>query len=337
MSRTGVEAKPAWGTVPAGVRERVSEALGAPVVRGVRVWGGYSPTPTFRLLLADGRRAFFKGTNASSDAFPRHALLQEERFYREVSPLIGAYVPAFYGACWHEDDWHVLLLEDVGPRTMPPWQPATTRRLAHAYAGFHASTLGADLPDWMLRPQQSMPRVSWEAIAEESDGLREIASLARGHSRAALSWLRTALPLLSRLADATAAAPGPYALLHSDTRSDNLRFRGERLVLFDWPFAEAGRPELDVAAFAQTVTVEGGVDPETFVGWYAERLPLDADALDAAIAWMIAFFAGIAWRPDLPGLPRLRRFQRQQLAVLVAWGARRLRLPEPTWIAALDL
>jgi thiamine kinase-like enzyme len=143
--------------------------------------------------------------------------------------------------------------------------------------------------------------------------------------------------MLSQLTDAAPAVPGPYALLHSDTRSDNLRFSRGRLALFDWPFAEAGRPELDVAAFAQSVSIEGGVDPETFVAWYAERLSLDAAALDAMIAWLVAFFAGLAWLDDPPGLPRLRRFQRQQLAVLLAWATRRLRLPNPTWLPALTV
>ncbi len=335
MSRTGVEAKPAWRTVPAVVRDGVRATLGSPVLRGVRVWGGYSPTPTFRLLLADGRAAFLKATNAASDDFPRRALTQEERVYRELSPLIGPWAPRFYGT-FHHADWHVLLLEDLGPRTMPPWPPTTTRRLAHAYAAFHASTLGVELPAWLQRPQQSMPRVSWERVVEESDDLHTVADLAAGHSPAALAWLRDASPLLSRLTAAAAAAPGPYALLHSDTRSDNLRFRRGRLSLFDWPFAEAGRPELDVAAFAQSITVDGGVDPETFVAWYAERLALDAEALDTAIAWLIAFFAGLAWQPDIPGLPRLRPFQRQQLAVLLAWAGRRLRLPDPTWLPAFS-
>jgi hypothetical protein len=335
MSRTGVEAKPAWSAVSPAVRQRVRDLLGAPVTRGVRVWGGYSPTPTYRLRLGDGRVAFFKGTNAASDDFPQRALDIEERVYRELRDLIGLWSPRFYGSFRH-DDWHVLLLEDVGPKTMPPWPLATTRRVAYAYAAFHASTLGADFPVWLPRPAASLPRVSWSHVVEYSDDLHAVAALATGHVKAAHTWLRAASPLLSRLTDAAPAVAGPYALLHSDTRSDNLRFVRGRLARFDWPFAEAGRPELDVAAFAQSITVEGGVDPETFVAWYAEHLPVDADTLDAMIAWLVAFFAGLAWLDDLPGLPRLRRFQRQQLAVLLGWVARRLRLPDPAWLGALD-
>jgi hypothetical protein len=335
MSRTGVEQKLAWRSVPVEVRGRVSRALGAEVARGVRVWGGYGPTPTYRLLLADGRRAFFKGTNSASNEFMRRALVREERVYRELARAIGPWAPRFYDA-FARGEWHVLLLEDLGPRSVPPWRPETTRRIAHAYAAFHEATLGRGLADWLPRPHQTLPRVTWRRIAAESDGLRAVAALAVGREDEALDWLRAALPLLSRLADTAAEIPGPYALLHGDTRSDNLRFIDGRLALFDWPSAEVGRPELDLAAFAQSIAVDGGPDPERFVAWYGERLAVDGDVLDAMIAWLAAFFADLAWRPEIPGLPRLRRFQRQQLAVVLAWAACRLHLAEPRWASSLD-
>lgn len=334
MPRSGSEPKPPWQSVPPTVRLRVRELLGASVVRGTRTWGGYGPTPTYRLLLSDGRRAFFKGTNAGSNEFARRALISEERVYRELSGLIGPWAPALYGV-FRYDDWHVLLLEDAGPATVPPWRPRLTRQIAHAYADFHAATLGKALPAWLPGPNVSLPRYTWERVAAESDSLRKIAAMARSHDADAEKWLLAALPLLSRLADTAGAIPGPYALLHGDTRSDNLRFAGGRLYLFDWPSAEAGRPEFDVVAFAQSTAVEGGDDPERFMAWYTERQPLRSDVVDAAVSWLAAFFADLAWRPDIPGLPRLRRFQRQQLAAVLAWAARRLDLPEPTWIAPL--
>ncbi len=79
MARAGVEVKPPWRRVPQPVRRKVAEALGAPVARAQRVWGGYAPTPTFRLALAVGRRAFFKDTNHTSNDSSRYALAVEER------------------------------------------------------------------------------------------------------------------------------------------------------------------------------------------------------------------------------------------------------------------
>jgi hypothetical protein len=57
MPRTGVEEKLPWRSVPTAVRQGVQQALGSPVALGRRVWGGYGPTPTFRLVLAVEVRA----------------------------------------------------------------------------------------------------------------------------------------------------------------------------------------------------------------------------------------------------------------------------------------
>jgi hypothetical protein len=140
MPRTGLEAKLPWKRVPQTVRQQVEAALGEPVTRAARVWGGYGPTPTYRLLLADGRRAFFKGTFHDSNEFMKHALQIEERVYADLSATLGRWMPQLYAAL-HHDDWHVLLLEDLGPQSVPPWTPEKTRQIAHALADYHLSTL----------------------------------------------------------------------------------------------------------------------------------------------------------------------------------------------------
>ncbi|MGH2366178.1 MAG: hypothetical protein ACRDGF_04795 [Chloroflexota bacterium] len=89
------------------------------MARAERVYGGYSPTPTFRLRLADGRRAFFKGSISGDNPFAEEALRREERVYRELGHLIGPWAPAFLGSL-ALDGWHALLLEDLGPRSVPP-------------------------------------------------------------------------------------------------------------------------------------------------------------------------------------------------------------------------
>lgn len=335
MSRQGIEAKLPWSQVPAPVRRLVEEIAGERVARGARVWGGYGPTPTYRLRLADGRGLFFKGICQDSNSFTRRAFEREERVYRELSELMTPWAPCLHGVITHEE-WRALLLEDVGPKSAPPWTPTLARSAAQDFAAFHASTLGQDLPDWLPRFQQSVADVSWEAVARESDELRLVAGLAGERADDALAWLQLALPRLAKAAGAAGAIPGPYALTHNDVRSDNLRVTHGRLRLFDWPFAEMGFPEFDLAEFAQSVAVDGGPEPERVVTWYGERLRVRGEALDAAVSWLAAFFANLAWRPDVPALPRLRWFQRQQLRVTLGWAAQRLSLPEPGWVLALD-
>ncbi len=330
MSRTGIEAKLAWKHVPQAVRQQVDAALGAPVVRATRIWGGYGPTPTYRLVLADGHRAFFKGTYQDSNDFAKHALHVEERVYREIGPQIKAWMPELHAA-FHYEDWHVLILEDLGPRSVPPWPPAKTRAITHALAAFHRSSLGSQPPAWLPQPDEELSRLNWPQTIQESGELQYIAALAGEEAPQALAWLQRMSPTIEHMMKQPALSEGPYAILHGDIRSDNLRFVGGRLYLFDWPSISIGRPELDMVAFAQSVTIEGGPLPEQVMAWYGEQFAVNPGAVESALAWWLTYFADRAWRPAIPGLPRLRRFQAQQLATLLFWAARQWSLPSPEW------
>lgn len=298
----------------------------------MRVWGGYGPTPTYRLRLADGRKAFFKAVWPESDDFPRSAFIHEEQVYRELGDLIAPWAPAFLGA-FQADGWQVLLLEDLGPKSAPPWTLPIARGVSRAFGDFHQTTSGIPLPPSVRPPAVYLRNMSlrWDTLTE-SDRLRSIASLAGDRADEALRWLEAAAPTLSEAGRALLEVPPPYALLHGDLRSDNLHWASGRLRLFDWPSVGIGPPEYDIAAFAQAVTGEDGPDPERIMVWYAEHAPVRPDALDASVAALAGYFADGSWQPDLPALPRLRRWQRRQLQVTLAWAARRLRLPEPGWL-----
>ena len=336
MSRLGAEPKPTWQQVPRAVRRETERALGAPVRRALRVWGGYAPSATFRLFLADGRRAIFKGVHAGSTDYLRTVLRNEERVYRELGPFISPWAPAFYGAL-RLANWHALLLEDVGRARVPPWTERQVRLALRDYAAFHASTLGRrDLPGWLSRRQHHGFGLTWQRLqsAAQPGGVDSLASLAGPRSGEALAWLNHHLPRLRTAAEGLARVGAPYALLHFDTRSDNLRLSGGgRLRLFDWPYACLGPPEFDVAAFVQSIAAEGGPEPERSINWYAESIRVREAAIDASIAALAGYFAWQAWQPPLPGLPRLRWVQRQQLRSSLAWCSRRLGLPEPEWVA----
>ncbi len=336
MSRTGIEPKLPWKQVPPAIRQHVALALGAPVTRAIRIWGGYGPTPTYRLVLQDGRSAFFKGTCQDSNEFMKAALVAEERVYRDLSPALGHWMPQLYATFQHEE-WHVLLLEDLGPQSVLPWSPRRTRAITHALAAFHQSSLGAHLPAWLpsYEEDEDFAQETWRRTVQESLEFRRIAALAGEEAPQALRWLQQISPTIEGVMQQPALTQGPYALLHGDLRSDNMHFQQGQLRLVDWPSITLGRPEWDMVAFAQTVTVEGGPTPEQVMSWYGERFPVNANAVECALAWWLTFFAYRAWQPEVPGLPRLRRFQRQQLAVLICWAARHWSFPSPEWVKQL--
>lgn len=332
MSRSGAEPKPPWSAVPREVKDDVARILESPVARAARVYGGYAPSATFRMTLQDGRPAFFKGVNASSNEYMRSALPREERVYRGL-PEIRPWAPVFLGS-FKRLDWHVLLLEDLGPQTMPPWSPAKARRSARSFARFHESTQGHALPRWLSRKEHHDFAGLWRSLAESGD-LAKTAALARRRADEAREWLDVALPPLRESAERLTRLRLPHCLIHFDTRSDNVRLQGEQLRIFDWNFASVGPHEMDAAAFAQATEAEGGPSVERTMGWYAEVMPLRESHLDASVAGIAGYFADRAWRPPIPGVPRVRAFQRRQLKVSLAWAARRLALPDPTWLAAV--
>jgi phosphotransferase family enzyme len=329
------EPKPAWSAVPLGVRREAERRLRSRVTRATIAYGGYAASATFRLRLANGRRAFFKAAYppppGSAAIFPIH---DEEKRYRALAPIVGRWMPTQLGS-FESERWHVLLMEDLGPATIPPWSPAKARAAARSYAGFHRATLGKALPRWLSRTEHGGFGVYWDRLAKSGE-LDGTASLAGRHADDAREWLDVALPVLRETERDLVRARRPFAVLHFDTRSDNIRLLGDRLVMFDWPFASVGPPEFDLAAFAQTIPAEGGPEPEAVLAAYVDVLPLRARELDGSIAGIAGYFADRSWRPPLPGLPRLRSIQRRQLKATLAWAARRFALPEPRWLAAVE-
>ena len=319
--------------MPREVKDDVARLLGSPVARAARVYGGYAPSATFRLILADGRPAFFKGVSASSNDYMRDALPREERVYRELGRFIHPWAPRFFGS-FKRRDWHVLLLEDVGPKTMPPWSPAKARRSARSFAKFHASTHGRPLPRWLSRTGHHELAGLWRSLSDSGE-LAKTAALARRRVAEAREWLDVALPLLRQTAERLVRLRAPHSLVHGDTRSDNTRLQGEQLRMFDWNFAGVGPHEFDAAGFAQATEAEGGPSAERTMDWYAEVMPIRDTYVDASVAGIAGYFADRAWRPPIPGVPRVRAFQRRQLVVSLAWAARRLDLPEPRWLAGV--
>jgi Ser/Thr protein kinase RdoA (MazF antagonist) len=288
------------------------------------------------LYLADGRRAFFKGVYPLPEGSAvRWSLEEEERVYQLIGHLVTPWAPAYYGSITRQG-WHALVIEAVPGDRMPPWSGDRARRAVRSYAEFHRSTLDVDLPEWLPRDHHLEFAGFWQAITSDSDALDRLVLLPhdKGDQRAARGWLANHAGSLTQIEGGLAKAER-FALLHFDTRSDNIRLDGDTLRIFDWPFACAGPPEFDFAAFAQSVASEGGPTPEEQVGWYGAVLPLDQEALSASIVAIAGYFAHRGPMPDLEGLPRLRSVQRRQLKAALPWAARRLGLPPPEWLASV--
>jgi hypothetical protein len=302
------------------------------VSRAARVWGGYGPSPTYRLRLDDGRLAFLKAAWPGSNEFQRRAHQQELRVYRELSGLITPWAPGFLGD-FDQGEWRIMLLEDLGPKSAPPWTPGLVRAVARGLAAFHLSTLDTDLPLWLPRLEQHRVVTAqlWSG-ASATEQFEALAGLAGAKAAEARRWLHDCIPALSESAAGMLGASEALCFMHLDVRSDNLRVVSGQLRLFDWPHVGVGVPEFDAAAWAQTVEVEGGPGVETVMGWYGDHIDVRKDVLTSAVASISGYFANHSWQPEIPGLPRVRDFQRVQLQMTLRWAAERLGLPRPEWV-----
>jgi thiamine kinase-like enzyme len=106
------------------------------------------------------------------------------------------------------------------------------------------------------------------------------------------------------------------SLTHTDVRSDNLCFVGERVVLVDWNWTRRGHPSADLAFWLPSLETEGGPPPETI-------LP-DSGSFAAVLS---GYFASRAGCPIIPDAPLVRKVQLEQLLSALPWAVRALGLP----------
>jgi hypothetical protein len=276
-------------------RVALTERLGAKPLHRI-LGGGYTLMEHWLVELPDGTRAFAK---VAVDEPTAGFLRDEHRIY---SALEAPFLPQIQG--WSDDGARpILLLEDLtGAHWPPPWHPGDIDAVLESLGDLHSAT-----------PPDGLPRLSWDDLNTWHQVEADPASfLALGLCSA--DWLESAL---HELIQASERCPlGGEALLHLDTRSDNICLRGGRALLVDWNWASVGNPRVDVAFWLPSLFHEGGPPP-------TEVLP-DAGDLTAVVS---GFFAAVAGRPPPAGAPTVRSLQLAQLQVALPWAVEVLGLP----------
>lgn len=281
--------------------ERIRRAAGRAVVEAVRVHRGYSNNRRWLARLDDGRTVFVK----HADDEPGAAWLRREhQVYRHL-PV--PFLPQLLG--WDDDgELPVLVLEDLSDAS---WPPPWTREQIDAVLGTLADLSGRPPIEGMPRASQTWyGKGGWPEIAADPEQFLALKVCSP-------QWLDRHLPAILDVAD-FAGLDGD-SMVHLDVRSDNLCFRGDQPVLFDWNHAALGNPQFDIAFWLPSLTLEGGPQP-------AELL---TDPDPAVVALVAGFFASRAGLPFLPKLPLVREFQLRQLEIALPWMATVLGLPQP--------
>jgi hypothetical protein len=280
------------------IEQRVAAAVDRPLRSLRRVQTrGYAMAYHAIAEFDDDSTAFVK---AGAEEITSQFLRDELRFYRAVQ---APFMPRLLG--YDELEPPFLVLEDLSDsRWPPPWDNEAIAQVRAALTEL-----------WKIPPPEWVPSIAaegewllsgWAAIEADPKPFLSL-------GLCSADWLDDALPTLRSAAE-SAPIEGE-ALVHLDVRSDNICLTERGAVLVDWNLVHVANPDLDLAAWAPSLNLEGGPPPEDVVP--------NAPGLAAGLA---GFFASRAGLPPPSTAPKVREIQRAQLEVALPWACRELNL-----------
>lgn len=319
------EPKPEWSTLPHGLRRRIESRLGSEVSAGAIAWGGYTPSATFRLALADGREVFCKAVSGAHAPRLRASFVAERGYFRTVSAL-SAFAPPFLGHV-EAEAWCAMLftyIDDAQP--IPPWDASIISAVLARLGELHRVTPAADLG---VPPFEA--RHLWRDRLSNPLHIAGFASLFADPPIAA-QWLLRHRDTIVAIETAAAKRRWQQGLMHLDLRSDNVLCSRSRGVLFvDWPYLSIGPRMVDLGFLLPSLFAEGGPTPAYGIELYeqAAGVKFSRSEIAAAAVLVAGFFAAHAHLADAPEMPRLRLLQRAQLYPALQWMCAMLNIEPP--------
>ncbi|MEU8081018.1 phosphotransferase [Catellatospora citrea] len=300
-----------WPDVPEHVRAEVETILGDRVVQAVSQQGGFSPGTADRVRTAGGRRAFVKAVSSAQNERSVQLHRQEALVSAALPPGVPA--PRLLG-CFDDGEWIALVLQDVeGRHPVTPWHRTELDAVLATLGALAAGTTPCPMPE--------LPTVA-ALLGDDLSGWERLAADTPGDLD---PWAAARLPELVALGAAGVAALAGDTVAHTDIRADNLLVGPDGTVtVVDWPWACVGPAWLDTAMIMVNVNLFGGHDVDALLAEYAHPLGARPADLTALLAGMTGYFLDASRRPDPPGLPTVRAFQRAQGDATLRWLRTRL-------------
>lgn len=312
-----------WDELPNGLRTGIEAILGGSVVEARSQPGGFSPGSADRVRLESGRKAFVKAV--SGDVNATAAKLHRREAAVAAALPAGLPVPDFLGS-YDDGTWVALAFADVdGRHPAEPWVAAELEQVLDTLQTVARANMAgvADLPGCADALRGAF--LGWEKLAKRPmKGLDP--------------WAAGNVERLAGLARQGLAAMAGTSLVHGDLRTDNILLVGPdgsrmdgssrgpgRAVLVDWPWAALGAPWVDALSVMINVkSLDPGSDPDVQLRAHPVFAGVRAGDVDGVLAGYAGYFLDMSRRPDPPGLPTLRAFQRLQGDALIGWLRLRL-------------
>ena len=294
-----------WAKVPAAVKAWAAALAGGAPTEVRDLHGGFSPGAAARLE-RPGRAVFVKAVG--DELNPESSVLHRREAVVSRALPVSPSFPVLLDV-YDERGWVALAFEAIEGRVPHhPWDRSELDRVMGALEDLHAALTPSPSDD--LTPARRSFRELFGGWAD----------LARAGDTPELDpWCRKNL---SRLVELEAwwpeAIDGP-TLVHGDIRSDNILMSPAGPVFVDWPHAAVGNPVFDLVAWAPSVVLEGGPQPEELLAAHGPSRSADPEVVSALLAAVSGFFVSHSLRPPPPGLPTLRSFQLAQAEVALAW------------------
>lgn len=298
-----------WAKVPVAVKTWAATLGGGHPSRVRDLHGGFSPGAAAWLDCPRGAmfvKAVGEELNPESPALHRREAVVSSAL--PASPFLPVLLDGY-----DDGEWVALAFEAIdGKLPRHPWDRAELDAVVAALEQAHAT----------LTPS---PAVHLEAAAQLYQKLfGGWAELESARDTPALDpWCRENLSRLAELEARWPEAVDGRTLVHGDIRSDNILMGPSGPVFVDWPHAAVGNPVFDLVAWAPSVVLEGGPQPEALLAAHGPSCSADPDLVSVLVAAISGFFVSHSLRPPPPGLPTLRPFQTAQGEVALAWLRRR--------------
>jgi len=291
-----------WEQVPPSIRAAIEERIGGRVVRSTTQPGGFSPGLAALLTAAGGRNVFVKAVSGRANPDTPGMHRREAEVVAALPP--GAPVPRLLWS-FTLGGWVALGFEAViGHVPSQPWREHELRLVIAGLRRLHE----------LLTPTPIASETAGHALATHIKGWGELQKLSKGGLD---DWSTRNLDRLVELESRAPDASAGETLLHFDVRADNVLIANDKVYFVDWPWARIGAPFVDLVAFAPSVAMQGGPQPEELLRMAAVKAP--DGAIDAVIASLAGYFLAYARRPPPPGIPTVRAFQAAQGAITLQW------------------